>query len=185
MTGESYPSTLTPDHTEDFVYEGTLYRIPGVTLQFKKWIGDTIANTFGGKPLIDYEGIPMFAELAIQRTAIKGGWNARWVETYASKGGTPYYFTEWSDLPLNQQVVTPLNDTYHEELLANIALKNNNSFSGCWDVLMWKEQRAVFMESKRFKKDSVRNTQLNWLKAGLATGLRTDNFLIVQWDFIK
>lgn len=130
-----YPETLTPDHEETFDLDGTTYTLPATSLKFKQWQGESIKNTFGGKPLVDYEGVPMFAELAIQRTAVKGGWNSRWIETYAMKGNLPYYFTNWLDVALTQQAVEPLNDPYQEELLKKVALQNDNSFYGCWDVL--------------------------------------------------
>ena len=178
-----YPKTLVPDHVEEFELDEQIYSIPGVTLKLKKWDGLAIANTFGGKPLIDYEGKPMFAELAIQRMAVAGGWSARWTETYASKGSNPYFFTDWIDTPLPKQVVAPLEDLPQKELLARIREENNNSFSGCWDVIAWKGSTTLFLESKRKKKDNVRGTQLRWLRAGLAAGLKLENFLIVQWDF--
>jgi hypothetical protein len=183
MSNDLYPKTLAPDHEETYELDGVKYTLPATTLVFKQWKGELIKNTFGGKPLIDYEGVPMFAELAIQRISIKAGWMSRWIETYASKGNSPYYFINWLDTPLTQQVVEPLNDIFQEELLAKIAIQNNNSYSGCWDVLVWKGKRTIFLESKRYKKDSVRNTQLRWLRAGREAGLTTDNFLIVQWEF--
>jgi hypothetical protein len=178
-----YPKNLEPDHEEVYELEGQSYAVPGVSLKFKKWDGLTIANTFGGKPLIDYDGKPMFAELAIQRMAVKGGWSARWVETYASKSDGPYFFTDWLDAPLPKQIVAPVEDLPQQDLMAKIWEKNNKSFSGCWDVIAWKGSNTLFLESKRYKKDSVRGTQLNWLKAGLAAGLKPENFLIVQWAF--
>ena len=70
-----------------------------------------------------------------------------------------------------------------QTLLNSIATANGNSFSGCWDVIGWKNDKIIFAESKRTKKDSVRSTQNNWLMAGLKSGLSLNNFLIVQWDF--
>jgi hypothetical protein len=125
----------------------------------------------------------MFAELAIQRTAVKGGWSARWVETYGSRSIIPYYFTDWSDASLAQQAVSPLDNTYCEALLASIAESNGGSYSGCWDVVAWKPNKVLFLESKRHKHDTIRGTQLKWMQAALAVGLTADNFLIVQWDF--
>lgn len=185
MDLQLYPETLAPDHKETYDLGDATYTLPAVTLSFKRWEGAPIQNTFGGKPLVDYGGVPIFAELAIQRTAVKGGWLARWIETYASKGNTPYYFTGWLDTPLTQQLVEPLNDVYHQDLLKKIAVQNNNSYSGCWDVLAWNDHKTLFMESKRYKKDSIKNTQLCWLKSALSIGLTTDNFLVVQWDFSK
>ncbi|HUD06850.1 MAG TPA: hypothetical protein VMR34_03090 [Candidatus Saccharimonadales bacterium] len=178
-----YADNLEPDHEETYEMYGIKYKVPGVALKLKKWEGPSIANTFGGKPLVNYEDEPMFAELAIQKMAVAGGWSARWVETYASRGGSPYYFTDWLDAPLSKQVVVPLEGLLQQDLMSKVWEKNNQSFSGCWDVLAWDKSNSLFLESKRYKKDSIRGTQMHWLKAGLAAGLKPGNFLIVQWDF--
>ncbi len=178
-----YPSTLQPDSTELHYIDSKAINIPVVHLSFQQWTGDPIPNTFGGKGLINFMGTPMFAELAIQRTAVLGGWNARWVETYAMKGKVPYYFTQWGDCSLSQQVQDPISDNVQVELLETISKNNNGSYSGCWDVIAWQGDRTVFIESKRSKKDSFRSTQDQWLQAGLRAGLAVDNFLIVEWDY--
>lgn len=152
-------------------------------ISFKQWSGVPIGNTFGGKPLLDVDGKPMFAELAIQRQAKQDGWQACWVETYAMKNKQPYYFNEWLDGPITAQLPISI-DQAQVDLLARIAECNGGSFYGCWDVLAWKDSRSVFMESKRTKKDAIRSTQLKWLEAGLAAGLSLDQFLIVQWDAV-
>lgn len=76
-----YPRSLQPDHEEEYELNGHVYKLPGITLEFNKWEGVPILNTFGGKPLLDYMGEQMFAELVIQRMATEDGWSARWVET--------------------------------------------------------------------------------------------------------
>ncbi len=179
-----YPNTLKPDGTEQHIINGKEFHIPVAHHAFKQWVGEPIANTFGNKGLIDYEGVPMFAELAIQRTAVKAGWGARWVETYAMKGKIPYYFTQWGDSSLALQAQEPIDDQTQVNLLASIAHNNNNSYSGCWDILIWKGGHTIFVESKRNKKDKFRITQDRWLQAGVRTGLTADNFLIVQWDYV-
>ncbi|MBU1092072.1 hypothetical protein KJ836_00065, partial [Patescibacteria group bacterium] len=166
-----YPDALKPNRYETHTLDGVKYNIPVVDLLLKRWDGPLIDNTFGGKPLANYKGMPMFAELAIQRIAVEDGWSARWVETYAQKGSSPYYFTDWLDAPLTQQVPAPLNDSYIEKILLGISFLNGNSYSGCWDVLVWKNKNVLFMESKRNKKDNVRITQLKWLKESLSFGL--------------
>ena len=67
-------------------------------------------------------------------------------------------------------------------IISGISKCNNNSYSGCWDVLGWKDDKIIFAESKRTKKDKIRSTQINWLSAGLKFGLKAEKFLIVEWD---
>lgn len=177
-----FPTILQPDSTEPHVVGGKTIELPVVHLAFKQWTGEVISDTWGGKGLIDYGGEPVFAELAIQRTAAKGGWNARWVETYSMKNKVPYYFSSWSGRPLKQLAEDLISDTYQANLLDKIA-SINGTYAGCWDVLAWNGDRTIFIESKRSKKDNFRNTQKKWLQSGLAVGLKPNNFLIVQWDF--
>lgn len=94
-----YPKQLVPDSEQSFTLEDAEYRVPVRNLRLKRWVGDPILNTFGGKPLIDGDGSAEFAELAICRMAIADGWSARWVEAYAS-GNVPYFFEEWTSVGL-------------------------------------------------------------------------------------
>ena len=96
----------------------------------------------------------------------------------------PICLTEWIDDKYKNQVHKPILDVNIENLCAGIAMNNSDSYSGCWDILGWKDGQILFAESKRNKKDKIRQTQNNWLTAGLKYGLSTDNFLIVQWDII-
>jgi len=70
------------------------------------------------------------------------------------------------------------------ELLNSVAAHNKGSYAGCWDVLGWHGETIIFAELKRPKKDRVQATQPTWLEAGLKEGLRLENFLFVEWDFI-
>jgi hypothetical protein len=65
--------------------------------------------------------------------------------------------------------------------LNEIATANSNSYSGCWDVVAWQNERLLFVELKRFRHDNIRSTQIRWLEAGLDSGLTLDNFLVVEW----
>jgi hypothetical protein len=66
-------------------------------------------------------------------------------------------------------------------LLARI-YEGADSQDGAWDVFCWAGDQFLFAESKRNKKDSIRNPQKKWLEAALGVGLEPDNFLIVQWS---
>ncbi len=183
MNNTLYPSKLSPDSTESYTIAGSTVDIPVVHKLFKEWQGPAITNTFGGKPLVDYQGVPMFAELAIQRLAVESGWQSRWVETYSMKSKAPYFFTDWIDAKLGEQPLDPITDITQTDLLTQVAKLNDSSYYGCWDVIAWSDEKLLFLESKRSKKDSIRSTQLAWVEAGMATGLSADNFLIVQWGF--
>ncbi|MFZ6053271.1 hypothetical protein [Halocola ammonii] len=176
-----YPNELIPNSTEMFSVDGTNIVIPKTIVKFKKWRGKPIENTFGNKPLLDFEGSPMFAELAIMKTFTKDGWESRWIEPYGRPKLSPFYLEEWTDSALKDQVDQPIENKEIQELLKRIAEKNNSKFGGCWDVLAWKDEHLIFAESKRSKKDFIQSTQNQWLNAAFKVGLRRENFLMVEW----
>lgn len=180
----NYPSLLRPTVTETLlVTGGHPVAIPKAQLQLRQWRGQPILDTFGNKPLVDFAGRPVFAELCLYELFRLSGWEARWVETYGAPAARPNMFTDWRDVPRKQQQHQPLPDTWVTELLVSVAAQNNGRYGGCWDVMGWHGETVVFAELKRFRKDRVQATQLAWLEAGLKAGLQPENFLFVEWDF--
>lgn len=151
-------------------------------LTLNEWKGKAIQNTFGGKVLVDVNGNASFAELAVVDYLKKHGWNARWVETYGRPPMEPFMLTEWNDVCYREQVHVPIIDAEIYETLLGIAKLNGNRFSGCWDIVAWKNGYISFLEVKRNKRDCIRSSQINWLKASLAYGLNCNNFIIIQWN---
>ncbi len=174
------PKKLQPTDIEPFNIDNKIIDIPKCIVTFDKWTGVPVKETFGGKPILNVSGRPMFAELAIMTQFQNDGWQTRWVETYGKK--EPICLTEWKDDKYKNQVHVPFLDNKIIKLLADIAKLNNDTYSGCWDVVASNGDKIIFAESKRIKKDSIRSTQVNWLSAGLKYGLQPDNFLVVQWD---
>lgn len=176
-----YPDTLQPNGTEQFIIDGKIIDIPKCIVMFEKWKGVPVLEAFGGKPVLDFDNKPVFAEIAIMLTFQNDGWETRWVETYGKKD--PILLADWKDDKYKNQVHQPFQDKTIITLLNSIAEINNNTFSGCWDVVAKKNEQILFAESKRTKKDSIRSSQVSWLAAGLKYGLKPQNFLMVQWDF--
>jgi hypothetical protein len=179
-----FPKSLQPFSTQDFVLDGQTIQTPKCEVHFNKWEGQPVQETFGGKAIVSMDDQPMFAELAIVKHFVKEGWQARWIETYGKSKKAPIHLMEWKDDKYINQVHVPIEDQNILNLLKSISLRNGDSFAGCWDVLAWKNERIVFAESKRVKKDQIRSTQIDWLKASIKCGLDTNNFLVVEWDFI-
>jgi len=183
MNPEPHNNLFAPISFEEIALpSGQVVRIPECHLVFKKWDGIPIKETFGNKALIDVGGKPMFAELAIMHLFINAGWQARWIETYATGDKEPKYLDEWKDDKYKNQILAPIADGEVMRRLAEIA-KLNGTYSGCWDVLGWNGDKMIFAESKRFKKDRIQGTQVRWLEAAFRAGFLPENFLIVQWDF--
>ena len=49
---------------------------------FSSWSGPPIADSSCGKPVLEFKGKPLFAELAILRILETDGWNGVWVDSY-------------------------------------------------------------------------------------------------------
>lgn len=179
-----YPPKLQPTGNETIFVDGRTIDIPMCTVLFRKWTGVPIKDTFGGKYVLEINGRPMFAELAILVEFLNDGWETRWVETYAIPAGKePKCMVEWKEDTYKNQTHQPFGNPQIIATMALIAKANRGVYAGCWDVVAFKDEKIIFSEAKRAKKDRIRDTQKDWLASGLACGLRPDNFLMVQWDF--
>jgi hypothetical protein len=178
-----HPIQLIPTEIELFEIGETKVLIPKTFLFLDEWVGKPVKETFGGKPIVMVDEKPMFAELAIVKTFIADGWDARWIETYARANREPICLIEWKDEVYKNQNHVPILEYGIKKMISDIARENSNSYVGCWDVLAWKNNMVVFAESKRSNRDRVRDTQNKCLGAGLKCGLKPQNFLIVEWNF--
>ncbi|MBL7945763.1 MAG: hypothetical protein JNN32_06820 [Flavobacteriales bacterium] len=149
--------------------------------QFTAYNGRDTTHTFGGKDLLLVDGRPQFAEVAILRLFQAAGWQGRWLETYPYRKH-PRLWLEWKPGGCRAQEHVPIQEAWVNEKLQAIAQANGGYFSGCWDVVAWKNDRLVFAESKKRKKDAMRGTQLRWLEAALKCGCSVEDFVVVEWD---
>jgi len=140
-------------------------------LTFIPWEGVPIQNTYNGKAVIDWNGEPLFAELAVLRLFQSHGWEGVWVDSYRRKYrvGLPDV-TEPVELPEKQK-----------QLIESIRAKTGRH-GGCWDVFVWKGEYVLFIELKRSKKDRIQDSQRLWLEKSFETGLTSDNFAFLEWD---
>ena len=167
-----YPKLLQPNNTESIVFStNEVVRIPKVHLTFEKWSGIYPDDTYGNKTVLNFNDEPVFAELAILRIFQKDGWNGVWVDTYGRKYRNSY----WGNAPIAEL-------PEEKQLLLNKIYKIAEINSGCFDVFCWNEDRVIFAEAKRQKKDKIRANQIKWLEAAFENGLKEDSFLIVEWD---
>lgn len=157
--------------------------IPECHTSFPKWTGTPLLNDFGHKGVVEFDGKPMFAELAIVEVLKREGYSARWAETYGRSGKLPIFLDEWDERGYKHQINKPIEETWVMDALAGIANLNGGSYSGCWDVIAWKNDKLLFAESKRKKRDRIKETQTSWLHAAIEYGLTPENFLMVEWDY--
>lgn len=139
-------------------------------LKFKKWNGNPIANTYGGKAVIDFNGEPLFAELAVLKLFQENGWDGVWVDSYRKK----YRI----GLPDVTEAVSIPNDK--QKLIDELRIKTGK-FGGCWDLFVWKGSELVFVELKRKKEDRIQESQRQWLQVSIESELSTSNFLFIEW----
>jgi hypothetical protein len=89
-----FPKNLEPNAIETFrLFSGEEIQIPKATPCFEKWSGETLADTYGNKTLLNFDGEPVFAELAILRIFQNDGWSGVWVDTYRRK----YRTEDWNN----------------------------------------------------------------------------------------
>src|SRR5262245_55514251 len=149
-----YPMLLEPKSKQEFLLpSGKKMLIAKATPVFPKWMGSPIEDTYGGKPVLNFNGEPVFAELAILRIFQADAWDGVWIDTFKHKYRTQY----WPD---TNEIALPGTQ---QEILRRLA-ERIGTMEGCWDVFCWKGDNVIFVESKRKSRDSIRQTQVRWLE---------------------
>jgi|ERR1700693_310127 len=167
-----FPSSLVPGASEPFRLEdGRVVEVPKVTPRFSTWTEPPPGDTFGGKAILDFNGRPAFAELVILWSFIEAGWDGVWMDSFGKRHLRGFWPTPLpGELPAEQKNLL--------ERLENHAPGKPTP----WDVFCWSPDGVLFAEAKRHGKDSIRPGQIAFLVAGLAAGLPTSSFLMVEWD---
>jgi hypothetical protein len=82
-----YPDRLMPE-TVDYLHppSGLNVQVPKAQPVFRLCSGEYTGDTYGNKPLIDINGTPMFAELAVLRLFQKDDWDGVWFDTFSKIG---------------------------------------------------------------------------------------------------
>jgi hypothetical protein len=166
-----YPDGLVPTAVEKLTLpSGRVVSLPKATPVFQRWQGPVSVDTYGNKPLINLDGEVVYAELAILRLFQAEGWQGVWVDTYRRKMRTG--ITEYVSLPAEQ-----------EKLLQQM-YQAAQTRTGCFDVFCWQHDVVLFAESKRKRRDQIRQTQLKWLEGAMTLGLSPGSFLLVEWTLV-
>ena len=151
--------------------------VPKATALFQKWTGELPEDTFNHKPVLNYCGEMVFAELAILRCFQQEGWDGRWIDNF---GKTKYRIGYWGN---TSEVIKDL-PAKQKALLDRIQKANAECKGGCFDVFCWRDGNVVFAESKWKGNDQIRPNQARWLEAALSIGIPLDSFLIVEWSLV-
>jgi hypothetical protein len=167
-----YPLALRATATETIrLLDGGHLELPKATPCFKPWTGPPIADDYGGKQVLDFQGRPLFAELVILRLFQAEGWDGVWIDTYRRRRLVD--LAVLGELPADR-----------EELLRTIAM-NAGTRGGCFDVYAWRAGQVAFAESKRSRRDRIRPTQKRWISGALAASILLGSLLIVEWSLTE
>lgn len=139
--------------------------------QIPEWTGLVDIGTYGGKPLINLDNSPVFAEIYALKQFQKVGFAGIWIDNYRRR--------LVNDMSL--QSIKDRLDIAVIELLKNI---NGKVFrAGTWDLLLWDDNNAFkFVELKRTGKDNIRTSQLDFLERAIDAGYKMNQFEIYEWD---
>lgn len=154
---------------------GLTIDLPICRSTFSAWSGTTLQFDFGKKPVLDFEGHPMFAELIILRLLQADGWEGAWVETY---GGIHFLQEMPADWKLQSNHVAIPEE--REVFLRKIWGKGKTT--ACFDVFAWKGDDILFCEAKRKGRDRLTDAQYKFIEAALECGVKPEQLLIVEWD---
>lgn len=103
----NYPRSLVPSASEPFkLDDGRVVEVPKPNPEFSVWPGSPPGDTFGGKAILDFNGRPAFAELAILLSFHKSGWDGVCVDSFRSR----YLRGSWpapllGELPADQKAL--------------------------------------------------------------------------------
>ncbi|QTD36343.1 VRR-NUC domain-containing protein [Polaribacter batillariae] len=134
------------------------------------WKGKEILDTYGKKPVLNYNGIPLFAELYALRKYKEKGFEGVWADTFRNKFR--------SELPEKNEPKIILPEFISEKLNK---INANGKLSGTWDLILWKQNEIKFVELKRKGKDKIRKTQIEFLERAIKNGISVESFEIYEW----
>jgi hypothetical protein len=127
---------------------------------------------YGRKPVIDCDGVPLFAELAIIPVLKQQGYeDAVWVDSYRKS---------FRNEMLPKKCTPP---PHVLALHSKIRGQNSASWAGCFDLMAWKGEVVSFVELKSKGHDKMRDEGLLWVENALNVGVSLDRFSICEWEF--
>jgi hypothetical protein len=166
----NYPASLQPTSTETLTLpSGRSVAIPKATPTFSLWRGNHV-ETYGRKAVLDFNGRPAFAELAILWTLQNEGRQGVWIDSFRRAFRTGY----WNSPP---EKSLPQKPSSLCDEIWNLA----KTRSGAWDVFCWQDDRVLFCEAKKAGRDRIRPSQLLFAESALNAGVPLDSFLFVEW----
>jgi len=151
---------------------------------FPVWAGEPPGSNYGGKPVVDFQGRPAFAELRILYTVDDAGWSGVWV-THAG-GREKHRRGFWG----TQEDFTVPAEVLH--FLGEIRRERGDTSKGTWDIVCWPKATdhpqntdLRFIESKWGGKDTIKTDQIEWYRRVRNAGVSRDAFLVIEWNLSR
>ena len=180
---DNYPDLLRPNSSESIAFEGDNISIPKISRRYRAWTGDPHEYDMRKGQAINFDGQPKFAELVTVKLAELSGWDARWVQTYGTPQADPHLLIDWQNDRVSNQQHAPIADAYVRNQLNNI-VQENGGYSGCWDVVLWRQQTILFIECKRSRQDRMKANQIGWIHSAFRVGFHPEQFIVKEWTFL-
>jgi hypothetical protein len=125
-------------------------------------------NLVPNKPLLRFNGQPIWAEFIVLRELEAEGWQGVWINAWRR--------AYWRNPGEVAAVPAPIGD-----LIDRIA-KRTGRRGGCWDICAWRGAELRFIELKQRDRDELRPTQRAWRAMALEEGVPLSAFAIVEWE---
>lgn len=125
------------------------------------------------KPITLLDDRRLFAEVRILQDMLEAGWHdGRWLATRTS-------------FLANQPTSNSLRKC-HEPMPENlpgggVLTDVLNRARGKFDVVVWSDDDFLFVEAKRKKRDSLKSSQLAWIRDCLGVGIAPHRLVVVEW----
>lgn len=140
-------------------------------LSFRKWTGVRPVSDWNGKPVVGPPDRP-FSELQILTTCEAQGWEGAWV--YRPRK----FLRSWEPRAFAS---VPTKVMVLHDQISSFAGRTG----GCWDILCWRDDQVLFIESKwPDLGDELKPPQAEWLQAALSCGLTNSNFRIIECRYV-
>ena len=108
------------------------------------------------KVSLNFEGFPAWAEIVVVRLLERSGWGSAWVKNW---GGCAF----WRDVKTRS--IAP-----NTKRAVSTGVTLTGARGGCWDIVAWRDDDAMFIESKQRRRDRLRPTQRIWLETAMGCG---------------
>jgi hypothetical protein len=147
--------------------------VPTVLRRETLWTGvlPEAWNAVPNKPALTLGDRCWYPEFILVRLLEAAGWSAVFRKNF--KGRAAF----WTDIetPLN---LPPAQRTQFAALSPGLT-----NGGGCWDVIAWRGDETVFIESKQRGNDTLNANQRRWLGHALGTGIvPLESFLIAEYS---